>query len=62
MKIVQKGFLGKNRENFLTYPLSNIRAIGIKITEGLNPTGARTSGGACGLIRCKREEPYQGLT
>ena len=24
-------------------------------------TGARTSGGACGLIRCNAEEPYQGL-
>ena len=22
----------------MTYPLSNVRAIGIKITEGLNPT------------------------
>ena len=38
VKIVRKGFPGKNREIFLTYPLSNIRAIGIKITEGLNPT------------------------
>ena len=25
-------------------------------------TGARTSSGACGLIRKQREEPYQGLT
>jgi hypothetical protein len=38
VKIVRKGFPGKNREVLLTYPLANIRAIGIKITEGLNPT------------------------
>jgi hypothetical protein len=38
IKIVRKGFPGKNREIFLTYPLSNVRAIGIKITEGINPT------------------------
>ncbi len=38
VRIVRKGFPGKNREILLTYPLSNIRAIGIKITEGLNPT------------------------
>ena len=38
VKVVRKGFPGQNREIFLTYPLSNIRAIGIKITEGLNPT------------------------
>ena len=38
IKIVRKGFPGKNREIFLTYPLSNARAIGIKITEGINPT------------------------
>jgi hypothetical protein len=38
VKIVRKGFPGKNREILLTYPLLNIRAIGIKITEGLNPT------------------------
>ena len=37
VKIVRKGFPGKNREVLLTYPISNIRAIGIKITEGLNP-------------------------
>ena len=37
VKVVRKGFPGKNREILLTYPLSNIRAIGIKITEGLNP-------------------------
>ena len=38
VKIVRKGFPGQNREILLTYPLSNIRSIGIKITEGLNPT------------------------
>ena len=38
VKIVRKGFPGKNRKILLTYPLSNVRAIGIKITEGLNPT------------------------
>ena len=38
VKIVRKGFPGKNREILLTYPLTNIRSIGIKITEGLNPT------------------------
>jgi len=38
IKIVRKGFPGKNREILLTYPLANVRAIGIKITEGLNPT------------------------
>jgi hypothetical protein len=37
VKIVRKGFPGKNRKILLTYPLSNIRSIGIKITEGLNP-------------------------
>ncbi len=38
VKIVRQGFPGKNREVLLTYPFSNIRAIGIKITEGFNPT------------------------
>lgn len=38
IKIVRKGFPGKNRQVLLTYPFSNIRAIGIKISEGLNPT------------------------
>ncbi len=38
VRLVRKGFPGRNREILLTYPLSNIRAIGIKITEGLNPT------------------------
>ena len=38
MKIVRKGFPGKNREILLTYSLTNVKSIGIKITEGLNPT------------------------
>lgn len=38
VKVVRKGFPGKNRQVLLTYPLINIRSIGIKITEGLNPT------------------------
>ena len=38
VKIVRKGFPGANRQILLTYPLSNIKSIGIKITEGLNPT------------------------
>lgn len=38
VKIVRKGFPGKNREILLTYPVSTIRSIGIRITEGLNPT------------------------
>jgi hypothetical protein len=37
VKIVRKGFPGKNREILLKYPLNNIRSIGIKISEGLNP-------------------------
>jgi len=37
VKIVRKGFPGKNREILLTYPLSSIQSIGIKISEGLNP-------------------------
>ena len=37
VKVVRKGFPGKNREILLTYPLINIQSIGIKISEGLNP-------------------------
>jgi len=37
VKVVRRGFPGKNREILLTYPLNNIRSIGIKISEGLNP-------------------------
>ena len=38
VKIVRKGFPGKNREVLLVYPVSIIKSIGIKMTEGLNPT------------------------
>lgn len=38
VKIIRRGFPGKNREILLTYPLENVRSIGIKITDGLNPT------------------------
>ena len=37
VKIVRKGFPGKNRQILLTYPLNMIKSIGIKISEGLNP-------------------------
>lgn len=37
VKIVRKGFPGKNREVLLTYPLTSVQSIGIKISEGLNP-------------------------
>jgi hypothetical protein len=37
VKIIRKGFPGKNREILLTYPLTNIKSIGIKISDGLNP-------------------------
>jgi len=37
VKIVRKGFPGKNREILLTYPLNTVQSIGIKIVEGLNP-------------------------
>jgi hypothetical protein len=37
VRVVRKGFPEKNREILLTYPLNNIRSIGIKISEGLNP-------------------------
>jgi hypothetical protein len=37
VKIVRKGFPGKNREILLTYSLNNIKSIGVKISEGLNP-------------------------
>ena len=38
VKIVRRGFPGKNRQILLTYSLTTVRSIGIKITEGLNPT------------------------
>lgn len=37
VKIVRKGFPGKNRNILLTYPLKSIKSVGIKISEGLNP-------------------------
>tara|TARA_B100000787_G_scaffold164430_1_gene147099 strand:+ start:2863 stop:3408 length:546 start_codon:yes stop_codon:yes gene_type:complete len=37
VKIVRKGFPGKNRQVLLTYPLTSIQSIGIKISDGLNP-------------------------
>tara|TARA_B110001450_G_C17198144_1_gene310245 strand:- start:92 stop:469 length:378 start_codon:yes stop_codon:yes gene_type:complete len=37
VKIVRKGFPGKNREILLTYPFNSVRSIGIQISEGLNP-------------------------
>ena len=37
VKVVRKGFPGKNREILLTYSLNNVKSIGIKISEGLNP-------------------------
>lgn len=37
VKVARKGFPGRNREILLTYPLENVKSIGIKITEGLNP-------------------------
>lgn len=36
VKIVRKGFPGKNREILLTYPLTNIKSIGIEVSENLN--------------------------
>jgi len=54
VKIVRKGFPGKNREIFLTYPLTSIQAIGIKISEGLNPTRA--------LYLCLKDERQIPLT
>jgi len=40
IKIVRKGFPGQNRQILLTYPLTTIKSIGIKVTEGLNPNRA----------------------
>ena len=54
VKIVRKGFPGKNRHILLIYPFANIRAIGIKITEGLNPTRS--------LYLCLKDERYIPLT
>jgi len=54
VKIVRKGFPGRNRNVLLTYPLANIRAIGIRITEGLNPTRS--------LYLCLKDERKIPLT
>lgn len=54
VKIVRKGFPGNNRQILLTYPISTIRAIGIKITEGLNPTRS--------LYLCLKDERKIPLT
>ena len=37
VKIVRRGFPGRNREILLTYPITSVQSIGIKISEGLNP-------------------------
>jgi hypothetical protein len=37
VRIVRKGFPGKNRNIFLVYPFSNIKSIKLSIKEGLNP-------------------------
>ena len=37
VRIVRKGFPGKNRNIFLVYPFNNIKSIKIIIKDGLNP-------------------------
>jgi len=37
VRIVRLGFPGKNRQILLTYSLKNVKSIGIKVSEGLNP-------------------------
>jgi hypothetical protein len=37
VRIVRKGFPGKNREIFLVYPFEDIKTIELEVTEGLNP-------------------------
>lgn len=37
VRIVRKGFPGKNRNVFLVYPFNNIKSIKLSIKEGLNP-------------------------
>ena len=37
VRIVRKGFPGKNREIFLVYPFEDIKAIELEVSEGLNP-------------------------
>ena len=37
VRIVRRGFPGKNRNILFTYQLKNVKSIGIKVSEGLNP-------------------------
>jgi len=37
VRIVRKGFPGKNREIFLVYPFEDVKTIELEVTEGLNP-------------------------
>ena len=37
VRIVRKGFPGKNRQIFLVYPYEDIKSIELEIMEGLNP-------------------------
>lgn len=37
VRIVRKGFPGKNRQIFLVYPFADIKSIELEVTEGLNP-------------------------
>ena len=37
VRVVRKGFPGKNRNIFLVYPFANIKSIKLSIKEGLNP-------------------------
>jgi hypothetical protein len=37
VKIVRKGFPGKNRTIFLVYPFNNVRSIKLSVNDGLNP-------------------------
>nr|YP_010444347.1 Ycf4 [Fibrocapsa japonica]UTE95233.1 Ycf4 [Fibrocapsa japonica] len=52
VRIVRKGFPGKNREIYLVYPISSIDCIKLSVKEGLNPQ--RT---ICLCIKDKREIP-----
>ena len=38
VKIIRRGFPGNKKEIFLTYSFNNLKSIGIKISEGLNPS------------------------
>ena len=37
VRIVRKGFPGKNREIFLVYPFEDIKTIELEVSEGINP-------------------------